>query len=169
MSIDIHKGDQAVIRAGKGFSEQGIRGVLIPAGQRYILLPNAAVAEIIVFKNPTPSPGAPAWLLGRLDWRGLNIPIISWERLVEGLQPNWGEQRIRIAVLNTLNGNPAVTHIGLLSVGLTRLTRIRADILHEDKTSTLSSNLIKASVSITGLPAWIPDLDELERKILTIQ
>lgn len=155
------------------FSEQGLRGVLIPAGHKHILLPNAAVAEIIVFREPTPKAGMPNWLLGFIDWRGLKTPVIAWERLVEKREPAWKTQRTYIAVLNTLNGNPAVTHIGLLSIGVSRLTRIRAEIVAEDKNETLTSPLIKAAVTITStiadsimrLPSWIPDLDELEQQV----
>jgi chemosensory pili system protein ChpC len=81
-----------------------------------------------------------------------------------------------IAILNTLNKNPAVTHIGLLSIGVSRLIRIRADILTEDNDETLVSPLIKSAIhvsssmasNITKLPAWIPDLDELEKVMCSL-
>jgi chemosensory pili system protein ChpC len=107
-------------------------------------------------------------LLGILDWRGLNIPVITWERLVEKSEPAWKTQRMYIVILNTLNKNPAVSHIGLLSVGISRLTRIRADILEEDQEAAINSPLIKSSVKVTNatadllsIRAWIPDLDQL--------
>jgi chemosensory pili system protein ChpC len=160
----------------RSFVEQGMRCVLIPVGQKHLLLPNAAVAEIFSFREPKVRVDAPRWLLGMLDWRGLNIPVITWERLVEKQEPAWKSQRMYIAILNTLNKNPAVTHIGLLSIGVSRLIRIRADVLTEDNDETLVSPLIKSAIhvsssmasNITKLPAWIPDLDELEKVMCSL-
>lgn len=161
----------------RSFVEPGMRGVLIAAGSKHLLLPNVAVAEIISFREPQPRLGVPEWLLGILDWRGLHIPVITWERLVEKNEPAWNSQRMYIAILNTLNKNPAVTHIGLLSIGASRLTRIRAEILTPDTNETLTSPLITATVSVTSvltdtiiqLPAWIPNLDELEQVVARLQ
>jgi chemosensory pili system protein ChpC len=133
------------------------------------LLPNTAVAEVIGFKDPQPRDDAPDWLLGRIDWRGRRIPVISWERAVEESEPDWSASRVRIVVLNTPNGNPALTHIGVLSVGIARLARIRVDTLTEEPMDEKASPLVRASVIITGVPAWIPDLDELERWVVSIQ
>jgi len=157
------------MREGRVFSAQEIRGVLLPVGRHYLLLPNAAVAEVIAFEEPKTQPGAPDWLLGQLAWRGRTIPVVSWERAVEESEPDWEARRVRIVVLNTLNGNSALPHIGILSVGIARLARIRADVLAEDPTEETASPLVKASVFITGLPAWIPDLDELERWVGSVR
>jgi chemosensory pili system protein ChpC len=157
------------MREGKASNTQEIRGVLVPVGSRHLLLPNAAVAEVIGFEDPQPQDNAPDWLLGRIDWRGRRIPVISWERAVEGNEPDWSASRVRIVLLNTLNGNPALTHIGVLSVGIARLARIRADTLSEEPMGEVASPLVRASVIITGVPAWIPDLDELERWVVSIK
>jgi len=157
------------MKEGRAFSAQEIRGVLLPVGISHLLLPNAAVAEVITFQEPEPQDGAPDWLLGWITWRGRHIPVISWERAVEGGEPDWGARRVRIVVLNTLNGNPDLPHIGVLSVGVARLARIRADTLAEDPTGRGASPLVKASVIITGLAASIPDLDELERWVVSVR
>jgi chemosensory pili system protein ChpC len=145
-----------------------IRGVLLPAGSRPLLLPNAAVAEVIGFQEPDPAEGAPDWLLGRIDWRGRRVPVVSWERAVDGGEPDWDARRVRIAVLNTMNGNPQVPHIGLLSVGVARLARISAESLAEDPEGRVESPWVLESVTIAEQPAWIPDLDELERQVVAL-
>lgn len=144
---------------------QEIRGVLLPVGERPLLLPNAAVAEVIGFLEPEPQSEIPDWLLGRIEWRGRHVPVVSWERMVEGREPDWNAQRVRIAVLNTLNGNPDLPHIGILSVGLARLVRIHANALTEDPLGEDTSPLVSAAVVIADSTAWIPDLDELERQV----
>ncbi len=49
---------------------QDIRGVLIAVTGARVLLPNATVAEVITYSPPDPIEGAPAWMLGRIRWRG---------------------------------------------------------------------------------------------------
>ena len=52
-----------------------IRGVMVPVTDGRVLLPNATVAEVISYTTPDPIAGAPAWLLGRLSWRGWRLPV----------------------------------------------------------------------------------------------
>jgi chemosensory pili system protein ChpC len=145
-----------------------IRGVLLPLGGHMLLLPNAAVAELIGFQNPEPDEANPDWLLGNLTWRGRRVPLVSFEQAAGLPRTEQGSQRLRIAVLNTLNGNEELPYIGLLTQGITRLTRVRATSLSDDSEGGSDSALVKAAVLISGQPAWIPDLDELEQRLQAI-
>lgn len=148
-----------VVQAGE------IRGVLLPVGPRYLLLPNAAVAEIIAYQAPRRQGRGTGWLLGQVEWRGRRIPLVSLERAL-GLDVDVdGARRVRIAVLNTLSGDPDLPYIGLLTLGISRLTRVnRANMVPEVEVD-MESPLIHAGVTVTHQPAWIPNLDELERMV----
>jgi chemosensory pili system protein ChpC len=67
-----------------------IRGVTMTLTGGRLLLPNANIAEIITFAEPEPVPGAPAWILGRLRWRGWRLPLISFAKLA-GFAAHEGE------------------------------------------------------------------------------
>ncbi|HQY49033.1 MAG TPA: chemotaxis protein CheW, partial [Thermomonas sp.] len=54
-----------------------IRGVLIQVAQARLLLPNATIAEVLSFAPPEPVADAPDWLLGRIRWRGWQLPLVS--------------------------------------------------------------------------------------------
>ncbi len=142
-----------------------IRGVTLPVGERSLLLPNAAVAELIAYQAPEPQSGAPDWLLGHLDWRGVRIPVVSVEKALQIPAAAAESKRMRIAVLNTLNGNEKLPYIGVLTVGISRLARIHPDSLAEDPDDPIRSELILKSVQMADQPAWIPDLDALEKWI----
>ncbi len=142
------------------------RGVLLPVGSRFLLLPTSSVAEVIGYREPKADADAPDWWLGWIEWRGLRAPVVSFEQAI-GLQESvWGSQRARIAILNTLNGNAALPYIGVYTLGISRLTRITADNLAEDASEAPESPLVLEAIRIDEQPAWIPDMDELEQMVL---
>jgi len=57
---------------------QDIRGVLIQVEGARLLLPNATIAEVLSFAEPEPVAAAPHWLLGRIRWRGWQLPLASF-------------------------------------------------------------------------------------------
>ena len=144
-----------------------VRVLLLPVGSRSVVLPNSAVAEIISFQGLTTQANVPEWWLGRLDWRGHTIPVVSFEGIVRGHESEHPVQRTHIAVLNTLNGNNALPYIGLLIYGTARLLRISAANLSADAEPDQVSPLVLATVKVVNQKAWIPDLDALESTLLT--
>ena len=57
-----------------------IRGVLIQVAEARLLLPNATIAEVLSYAAPEPLENAPDWLLGRIRWRGWQLPLMSFAR-----------------------------------------------------------------------------------------
>ena len=62
------------------FSSPIIRGVLIQVADARLLLPNATIAEVLSFAEPEPVADAPDWLLGRIRWRGWQLPLVAFSR-----------------------------------------------------------------------------------------
>lgn len=100
-----------------------VRGVMIPITNGRVLLPNATVAEVITYPHSEPVAGAPAWLLGRLSWRGWRVPLFSFSMLA-GLSEVEGTDNARVAILKALEGHPKMPFLGLLTQGFPRLTTI---------------------------------------------
>lgn len=95
---------------------QDIRGVLIAVTGARALLPNATVAEVITYSPPDPIEGAPAWMLGRIRWRGWRLPVISYARMI-GAAENEGEFGAKVVVLKALGGNPRHSYFAMLTQG----------------------------------------------------
>lgn len=145
---------------------QEIRGVLLPVGPRLLVLPNAVVAEILSFQSLVRETGKPDWWLGHLEWRGQQVPVVSFGMAL-GLSvtsPS-GKQRRRIVILNSPGGGAEMPYLGLHTLGVARLVRLTSASLAPDHADAPGSPLIRASLIVGGLPAWIPDLDQLERMV----
>ncbi|MES9969564.1 MAG: chemotaxis protein CheW, partial [Candidatus Thiodiazotropha sp.] len=101
-----------------------VRSVLIPLHELQLLLPNAVIAEVIGYQQPEPpEAGKPDWFVGSYVWRGVVIPVVSFEGML-GEQVISPGQRGRIMVMNTLGQDEKLTHIGLLVQAIPSLVRV---------------------------------------------
>ena len=138
-----------------------IRGVLLPLNDAQLLLPNASVSEVVAFQELTLAPEMPDWFLGFQTWRFQEIPVISFEELVEAPSVAPGP-RSRVAICNTLGGNPRRPFIGVLLASMPRLVRVTQDIIVPQSNVHDLGPAVQREVIINGKDAWIPDINAVE-------
>lgn len=138
-----------------------IRGVMVPVAGSRVLLPNANIAEVITYSPPEAVPGAPAWLLGRVPWRGWRLPLISLPMLA-GRSDDEERTSARVAVLKALGGRPGMPFLAMLAQGFPRLTTITPDLLVETADERPGVPGIAAEVQVRDEHALIPDLEAIE-------
>ena len=141
-----------------------IRGVMIPVTGGRVLLPNATVAEVITYTKPEPIDGAPAWLLGRLGWRGWRLPLFSLPMLA-GHSSEEDTRNARVTVLKGLSGNAKIPFLAMLAQGFPRLTTITSDLLITTGDNTEVGPGVHAEVLVRDDHAVIPDLGRIEALI----
>jgi len=141
-----------------------LRGVLIQLQGEQLLLPNAAVAEVIDYREPESKEGAPAWFIGSTNWRQRNLPVVRLERLLGDEDPG-SSQRRRIVVCHTLSETAQRPFIGIVASAIPRLVRVREELLQGKPGVDEESALVHARLNFDGQDALIPDLGELERQV----
>ncbi|WJW75798.1 chemotaxis protein CheW [Thiohalobacter sp. IOR34] len=139
-----------------------VRSLVVPLDGRRLLVPNVAVAEIVPYRAPQPVEDAPSWLLGMLEWRGLELALISYEAACGAPRPVTGPQS-RIAVFNTLSGEGEPGFYALLTAGIPHLVKLAEGEVQSDPAPAAVLEL--ARVHLQGDAAVIPDLDALERLV----
>jgi chemosensory pili system protein ChpC len=145
-----------------------VRSVLIPLHELQLLLPNAVIAEVIGYQHPEPAEaGKPDWLVGTAHWRGVIIPVVSFEGML-GERVVLPGHRGRIMVMNTLNQNQKLTHIGLVVQAIPSLVRVSADNIIPLNPEDELDPLVKQQIELDMNPALIPELDEIERQVLEV-
>lgn len=142
-----------------------LRTQLIPLSQDTLLLPNSVIAEITPYQPPQEHPvDKPAWWLGKMAWRGLEIPLISLEGLL-GQPINAILPHARIAVFNTLRGNPELPFFAVVIASLPHLLRLdNAQIVHS---RPLNEDYFSMQVDLPAGSVKIPDIDAIESAILS--
>lgn len=141
-----------------------VPSLLIPMHGRPWLVPNIVVAEIIPLRQPDRPGGGPEWLLGVLNWRDEDVPLVSFEKLNDTGKVSIG-QDARIAVINNITGN--VKFYAVLIQGIPRLAKVTNEELVEEPVDTGPAEA--KYVQLGGELAVIPDLDAIERAIEGVQ
>lgn len=144
-----------------------IRCVLVPVGNLRLLLPNANIAEVITQSKPEPLAGAPDWMLGRIQWRGWRVPLVSFTVLA-GTEPGDADLSVRVAVLKALGGNPKLPFIAVLTQGFPRLTTLNAELIIPTHDGKPLPPGVRAHVLVRDDVAMIPDLEWIEATLLDL-
>ena len=139
-----------------------IRGVLIQVAGGRLLLPNATIAEVMSYADPEAIDGTPDWLLGRIRWRGWQLPLIAFARL-SGIAEEQGGLGSKVIVLKALGGDPKFPYFAVLTQGFPRLVTVSRDTLVTD--TSVDAALpegVQARVLLNENEALLPDLEHVE-------
>ena len=143
--------------------QNDIRGVLIAVARARLLLPNATIAEVLSFAPPSPIEGAPEWLLGRIRWRGWELPLIAFSRMAD-IAPEAGGLGSKVVVLKALGGDSKAPYFAILTQGFPRLVTVSTDRLLHEPDGHLPRG-VHARVWLNEDEAYIPDLEAIEALI----
>lgn len=142
-----------------------IRGVLIQVAGARLLLPNATIAEVLSFADPDPVADVPDWLLGRIRWRGWQLPLVAFARLA-GISDEKGGLGSKVVVLKALGGDPKLPFFAVLTQGFPRLVTVsEAALVTEETERSLLPNGVHARVVLNEDEALVPDLGQVEQMI----
>ena len=143
-------------------TSQDIRGVLIQVAGGRLLLPNATIAEVLSYADPDPVANAPDWLLGRIRWRGWQLPLVAFARLT-GIAEERGGLGSKVVVLKALGGDPKAPYFAILTQGFPRLVTVARDTVVTDTTSDEAlPEGVQARVLLNEDEALLPDLEHIE-------
>lgn len=142
-----------------------IRGVLIQIADAKLLLPNATIAEVLSYADPDPVPDAPDWLLGRIRWRGWQLPLVAFSRFTGIASDEQGGLGSKVIVLKALGGDAKRPFFAILTQGFPRLVTVTDTALGSDSNDDAVPEGVLAKVRLNDDDALLPDLAMLEARI----
>ena len=154
-----------IVAAGQ--TKDVIHCLTIPLHNEVAILPNAAIAEVIANKEAAPVGEAPEWFLGYIEWREKRVPLVSFEG-ISGKEVETAKKNSRIAVLNTLNGNAQIPYVAILTQGIPSLAIVQENGLEEKNNNDESRQAIGAFIEVGGIEALVPDIDEIEDRLIKL-
>ena len=146
-------------------SDPIIRGVLIQVADAKLLLPNATIAEVLSYADPDPVPNAPDWLLGRIRWRGWQLPLVAFSRFTGIASDEQGGLGSKVIVLKALGGDTKHPFFAVLTQGFPRLITVTQAALASDTHDETVPEGVLAKVRLNEDDALLPDLATLETRI----
>ena len=136
-----------------------VRSLWVPLREMNLLLPNMAVAEIGSYRMPKEIPGMPEWLLGLVEWREREIPVISLEAIC-GLAASSNPVFSRLMIVNSVRPDSRVEYFGIMTAGLPGLIQFGDDTA--DHVEVYEGDGLHSVVNVGNELAGIPDLDCLQ-------
>ena len=146
---------------------QIIRGVLIQVADARLLLPNATIAEVLSYADPEPVADAPDWLLGRIRWRGWQLPLVAFSRFA-GIGEDRGGLGSKVIVLKALGGDPKHPFFAVLTQGFPRLVTVTEAALESEGGNADLPDGVLARVRLNEDDALVPDLASLEENLADV-
>lgn len=149
------------------FSEEKIQALILPLRQQNLILPQVALVEVL----PTPdvrqiSVAAP-WVLGSIDWRHHDIPLISLERYCGWPLIDSAATR-RVAVLQGISGYKGLDHYAIETQGIPHPIRLgKTDVIAVDGELN-DSDAVQMHVQAAGVRGVILALEQLEQQLKVI-
>jgi chemosensory pili system protein ChpC len=138
-----------------------ISSLYLPVDGTKLLLPNVSVAEVVEYIKPVREEGMPEHYLGKVTWRGIDLPLICYE-IANGKKKPEKSANERVAVINTIGRNhKKLPFFAVLTQGIPRLVKVSSQ-LAENKEYEKGPVDLKA-VRLDGEEAIIPDVVELEK------
>ena len=152
--------------------------LLLPVSEKNIILPSAAIAEILPFQKPSTIQDLPEWLIGILTWRGVHVPLVYLEKMNTHLAWNKGavkEEEVEhkglyIAIINRINRNKAdnqssnVNQYPFLAVMLNKvpkLYRVARDNIQLVAQKHEGDFRFMMEIKIQNEYAFVPDLTNM--------
>ncbi|MDH3588378.1 MAG: chemotaxis protein CheW [Gammaproteobacteria bacterium] len=139
--------------------------LLVPLAEGRLVVPRACIAEVASYNAPEPVNGAKPWLLGRMEWNGRTIPLVSFEGACGEAMARTGP-RSRVVVFRSITNVLRAGYFGLVTQGFPQLVRVNPGVLAPDTASDWpAESPVLCQVRMVNQRPLIPDLELLENMI----
>ncbi len=139
-------------------SIQPVRCLVVPSDTGFLVMPSAAVAEIVPLVLDKDS--ADGNLLGHMAWRGVQLPVYSMEGLAGVSIPAFGK-RSKALVFFPWKGMDKNTFFAIATLHDPRPRLLSSDDIKASDDDLPENAFIRASFQYDGEPALIPDLQAI--------
>ena len=141
---------------------------VISLQKQSVFLPRSSVAEIIPYEPLQRLEDTPDWFLGLLNWRGIQVPVASFEMLtVERASFSLvSVSSASLVIIKGLNSKEMLQYHAMVAQTIPRLEELNEEMLVDSEESTAPTEA--ARVRYGDELISIPDLDYVESAILEV-
>jgi len=133
---------------------------LIPVYGNNLLLPNSAIAEVLVCEEILKQENQPQWCLGQIRWDNRAIDVVSFER-IEVPTKQILTQRYIILIIRNPEADSAPPYFGFLATQIPQIVQANSSTLYKDLQPANTHTCAMSYVSINGKHAIIPDIGKI--------
>jgi chemotaxis signal transduction protein len=144
--------------------ERNLGCFLFPTEELFIVLPQAAVVEIVQQPELSDERGPSAWFKGKFVWRSQHVALVSLEEMC-ALQTRRQATGSLIAVLHVLREDTDMPFYAFQLGGIPRSVSLGPNSLIEATDREINCDYISSESLIEGYRVVIPNLKRIEREI----
>lgn len=147
-------------------NNQQIKSIILTLKNKLVVVPNAAVAEIISVQDVRETDNSPKWMLGKTQWRGVELPVVSYEAAA-GEEAQAVNLNTQIAVMYSASDDEDVRYpyIGLAMHGVPHVSTFSRDQINADENAENDHPMVAQKVRINGAAAGILDILAIEEML----
>ncbi len=142
-------------------AEDQIKCVVLKINGDQLLMPNAAIAEIVPIRNIINVANKPGWMLGYLDWRGNSVPLVSFEALGGVRMPSLATGNVKAAVLFSVGEDKNFPFVSILMQDAPTVVNVKSSDLVTNK-DEITHPAIDSKVMMADGNYSVMDLEKLE-------
>jgi chemosensory pili system protein ChpC len=141
---------------------------VISLQKQSVFLPQSSIAEIIPYEPLQRLEDTPDWFLGLLNWRGIQVPVSSFEMLtVERASFSLvSVSSASLAIIKGLGSKEMLPYHAMVAQTIPSLVQLSEEMLVDSKEPTAPTEAARVRYE-DGLIS-IPDLDYVESAILKV-
>ena len=151
-------------------AREELYAVLVALNGDTLLVPNAAVAEVVSADGlQTPPEGAPDWLAGRVMYNNRQLLVVRFE-LLNGGSAGEDSRRTRLAVLQPVTTSLRTGQWALVCQGYPHLVTLNRQALKKEGAQPGDKeDIVLTRVSIANTNALIPNLETIEQMLAPLE
>lgn len=150
------------------YNNQLIKSIILTLKNELVIVPNAAVAEIISVNDVSDVEDSPQWILGNARWRGVELPVVSYEA-AGGDAAQDVNINTQVAVMYTVSEeNDTVRkhpYIGLAIHGVPHVSTFSRGQIKTDEHALSKHPMVAQKVRVNGAAAGILDIYAIEEML----
>lgn len=137
-----------------------VKCTMLPLSKgQHLILPSNSLAEVVKNRSDMLVMGAREGVIGKIQWRGRSVPLVSYEATIGQAIPSYGKEAC-IAVVFTPSGDAGLPYVAFNIQGSPKLIDLAdTDIILVDGEA---HELVSAHVEVGEAKAFIPNLQALE-------
>lgn len=144
-------------------SSDNIKCIILTLRKENVIVPNALVAEIISVKDVERSMDTPGWYLGKTNWRGTEVPLLSFE-VAGGMAESNVNLNTQAVVLYAVGNNDEISetpYLAMVMSGVPHVSRFTREQIQLDENAESDHPMVAEKVRINGARISILDVDAM--------
>ncbi len=142
---------------------QLIKCVILMLRKQNVIMPEALVAEIISVKDVKTIKEAPDWFLGNMKWRGVEVPLLSFEASggEQISKVNLNTQAVVLYAVSKKGEHSVNPYLGLIMSGVPHVSSFSRTQMHTDEEVLETHPMVAQKIRINGASVSILDVDAM--------